>query len=393
MSEYQRYEFMTVDQPLTQKQRSAVDKLSSHIESSSTHAVIEYNWGDFKHDPVDVLYRFFDGFLYWANWGNPAFALRFPHGTLPANLIIDNELNDLDDFITFTQHSDYDILDIHFNEMEAPEEWTDYDLGSLIAIRSELMNGDLRALYIVWLAASQYIIGYDEDEDDEDEENGDEDENDENVSVPAVPADFKKLTAAQLALVELLQVPSVLLTAAMQHSTTATASPEDDFAAWVKLMPQERRDDYLVRLAHNEPGLHRLLSAELRKLNPHKTQETSSTGEHVTYTTLLAESKTIQAELERKQAEQEQQARRLQIQYIHDNQDDYWHQIDQAVTRGSGPGYDEATRLLLELRKVANTFKEQATFQARLLTWVQPHLRRKAFIQRLQEHKLTLEDE
>jgi hypothetical protein len=43
--------------------------------------------GDFKHNPINVLHKYFDGFLYWANWGAPRLALRFPHGTLPADLI------------------------------------------------------------------------------------------------------------------------------------------------------------------------------------------------------------------------------------------------------------------------------------------------------------------
>ncbi len=103
MSEYQRYEFMTIDRPLTKTQLDAVNKLSSHIEASSTHALIEYNWGDFKHDPIEVLYKFFDGFLYWANWGNPQLALRFPHGIIPANLITDYNF---DEFVTFTKHSE-----------------------------------------------------------------------------------------------------------------------------------------------------------------------------------------------------------------------------------------------------------------------------------------------
>ncbi len=37
MSEYQRYEFMTSDRPLTRKELDAVNNLSSHIEASSTH--------------------------------------------------------------------------------------------------------------------------------------------------------------------------------------------------------------------------------------------------------------------------------------------------------------------------------------------------------------------
>jgi len=49
---------------------------------------------------------------------------------------------DLEDFVTFTRHPDYDILDIQFGEMEAPDEWIDYELGSLIPIRDELMEGE-----------------------------------------------------------------------------------------------------------------------------------------------------------------------------------------------------------------------------------------------------------
>jgi len=386
MSEYQRYEFMTIDRPLTRVQLDAVNALSSHIEASSTHALIEYHWGDFKHDPIDVLHKFFDGFLYWANWGSPRLAFRFPHGILPVDLI---DGYDLDDFVTFTRYPDYDILDIHFGEMEGPDEWIDYELGSLIAIRDELMEGDLRALYIVWLAAQIMIEGYDEEEDYDEEEIEDEEEDDE-ISVPPVPPGFGTLTAAQQALAELLQVPQELLVATARQSNAAVSSTKDDVAAWVKLLPPERQNDYLVRLAHNEPGLSRLLVRELRELGQDKSRVTPSTGEHVTYATLLVESKAITAQLEREKREQEQAARLRHLQEIHDHQDAYWHQVEQAVMRGTGTGYDEALRLLVELRAAADQFKETQEFQDRFRAWVRPHLRRPAFVKRLQGRKFTL---
>jgi hypothetical protein len=382
MSEYQRYEFMTSDRPLTGEQLDAVDALSSHIEATSTHALIEYHWGDFKHDPIKVLHEFFDGFLYWANWGSPELAFRFPHGVLPADLL---DGYDLDDFVAFTQYRDYDILDIHFGEMEAPDEWTEYELGSLMPIRDELMEGDLRALYIVWLASQRMSEGYDEEEDDYDEE-----EDEEIISAPAVPPALAALTAAQQALAELLQVPDELLVAAARHSNAAMASTDDDFAAWIELLPLERRNDYLLRLAHNEPGLSRFLVRELRELSQDKTTAKPPTAEHVTYATLLAESKAIKAQLEREKREQEQRARQRHLQEIHDHQDDYWHQVEQAVTRSTGTGYDEATRLLIELREAADQFKETQQFQERFRAWVRPHLRRPAFVKRLQTHKFTL---
>jgi hypothetical protein len=374
MSEYQRYEFMTIDRPLTRVQLDAVNALSSHIEASSTHALIEYHWGDFKHDPIKVLHEFFDGFLYWANWGAPELALRFPHGILPVDLI---DGYDLEDFVTFARYPDYDILDIHFREMEGPDEWIEYELGSLIAIRDELMEGDLRALYIVWLAS-------------EDMRGSDDEEEDYEISVPPVPPAFGTLTAAQQALAELLRVPQEMLVATARHSKKTVSSTDDDVAAWVNLLPQNRRYEYLVRLARNEPGLSRLLAKELRELGQDKTRAKPPTGEHVAYATLLAESTEIKAQLEREKRLQEQLARQLHLQDIHAHQEDYWHRVDLEAVRGSGPGYDEAVRLLIELREAADQFKETQEFQEHLRAWIHPHMRRPALVKRLQNSKFTL---
>lgn len=377
MSEYQRYEFMTSDRPLTRAQLAAVNALSSHIEASSTHALIEYDWGSFKHDPIKVLHEFFDGFLYWANWGAPQLALRFPHGIVPVDLV---DGYDLDEFVTFIQHPDYDILDIHFGEMEGPDEWIEYELGSLLPIRDELMNGDLRALYIVWLA-SQRMMGSSDEEEDYD------------VSVPPVPPALGTLTAAQQALAELLQTPHELLAAAARHSSVGAPSTHDDgdnVAMLVNVLSQERRDEYLVRLARNEPGLSRLLMKELRELSPDRTGAGRPTGELVTYATLLRESQGIKAHREREQREREHAAHQRHLQDIHDHQDEYWRRVDEAVTRGSGAGYDEAVRVLSELRGVANHFKETQEFQERFRAWVRPHLRRPALVKRLRDRTFTL---
>ena len=376
MSEYQRYEFMTVDRPLTQEQLGEVNRLSSHIEASSTHAVIEYNWGDFKHNPIEVLRDYFDGFLYWANWGSPQLALRFPHGALPADLI---DTYDFGEFVAFSKYQDYDILAIEFPELEAPDEWTDYDLGSMIGIRDELMEGDLRALYIVWLAAQEMIGIEEEDEEDDTKQ-----------SIPPIPPGFKKLTSAQQALADFLQVKPSLLAAAAQHSEAGTAKVKDDFATWIERLPQERRNDYLLRLANNEPGLSRQLVKELRDLGGSKETTASSTGERISYPTLLAESKGLQARLARERREEEEKAHQRQMQYIHDRQNEYWQEIEQAAGRKNSGGYDQALRLLIELREAMQHFNEGQQFEERFQSWVLAYLRSRAFTDRLKAHKFTV---
>jgi len=76
-------------------------------------------------------------------------------------------------------------------------------------------------------------------------------------------------------------------------------SPDNDFVAWVELLPQEHRNDYLVYFAQNEPGLSRLLVKKLRELGQSKAKATPSTGEHVTYATLLTESRAMKGKWER----------------------------------------------------------------------------------------------
>jgi hypothetical protein len=378
MSEYQRYEFMTCDRPLTRAQLDEVNELSSHIEASSTHALIEYHWGDFKHDPIKVLREFFDGFLYWANWGSPELAFRFPHGILLAELI---DEYDFDDFVTFTKYKDYDILDIHFGEMEGPDEWMQYELGSLIPIRDELMDGDLRALYIAWLASQYAMYGYEEDHEEEDYE----------IIVPAVPPAFGKLTGAQQALAELLQVSEELLLAASRHSIEMKSSTKkDDFDSWVKLLLADRKNEYLLRLAHNEPGLSHLFVRELRELNRDKDKVRPPTGERVTYATLASESKNIKDHREREERERERAEQLQRLQYIHDHQEQYWFQINQAVEHTVGARYDDAVRDLVELREAANQFNETQEFQERFRTWIQSYKRRPGLIDRLRRHQFVV---
>ena len=134
----------------------------------------------------------------------------------------------------------------------------------------------------------------------------------------------------------------------------------------------------------------RLLVKELRELGQGKTRATPPTGEHVGYATLLAESKAIKTQLEHEKREQERLARQRHLQEIHDHRDEYWHQVEQAVSRGTGSGYDEGVRLLVELREAAEQFKESQEFQDRFRAWVRPHLRRPAFVKRLQTHKFSL---
>jgi hypothetical protein len=164
----------------------------------------------------------------------------------------------------------------------------------------------------------------------------------------------------------------------------------DDVAARVKLLPAERRDEYLLRLVRNEPGLSRTLVNELRGLGPDAKPTERPAGERVTHANLQAEAMAIRAQREAARIERERQAHEQRLRELHEHEDTYWRQLDRDMARGSGSGYDAAASLLAELRESATHFQDPEGFGHRFQAWMQPHLRRPAFVKRLRDRRFAL---
>lgn len=78
MSEFQCYEFVAIDEPLTAAQMAELRARSSRAVITSTSFVNEYHWGDLKGDPTDWMRRYFDAHIYVANWCSCWLLLRMP---------------------------------------------------------------------------------------------------------------------------------------------------------------------------------------------------------------------------------------------------------------------------------------------------------------------------
>ena len=68
MSEYQYFEFQAIDRPLTVDEMSELRSYSTRARITPTSFVNEYSWGDFKGDEDAWMEKYFDAFLYLANW-------------------------------------------------------------------------------------------------------------------------------------------------------------------------------------------------------------------------------------------------------------------------------------------------------------------------------------
>ncbi len=160
MSEYQRYQWKVVGRSLSPQQRSEVSELSSHISVRSDSAEVSYHWGDFKHDPISVLERYFDLFLYEANWGTQRVVFRFDADTV--------EVEELSMFatgetITVVEKGGSVLIETWFEEnwIEPSHGYyhgydeSDWQLDAVEEIRRQWMEGDYRGLFLLWLKACQ----------------------------------------------------------------------------------------------------------------------------------------------------------------------------------------------------------------------------------------------
>ena len=138
MSEYQYYEFQAVDRPLTKKQMSELRAYSSRAQITPSSFVNVYHWGNFKGNPDKWIEKYFDAFLYLANWGSRWFMLRLPNKLLDQQVVASYCAGES---FWYRQKADNVILSFHSEDEDY--EWAEGEgwLASLVPTRTDLMRG------------------------------------------------------------------------------------------------------------------------------------------------------------------------------------------------------------------------------------------------------------
>ena len=157
MSEYQYVAFRAVDRPLDDKQLAFAEQQSSHSELSKWGMSVEYHYSSFRGDIDGLLRRGFDIYLAYANYGDREIRLRLPSGLPFPQSLLQRYL--LSDTLTWKKDAKGSggILTVSpFHDSGSIDELWDFDayLQSLVKIREQLIAGDLRALYLLWLCAA-----------------------------------------------------------------------------------------------------------------------------------------------------------------------------------------------------------------------------------------------
>jgi len=243
MSEYQFYEFRAIAKPLTSAQQAEVRRHSSRATISATSFVNEYNWGDFGGSVEELMTDYFDVHVYWANWNTHIFSVRLPHGvldpTMVACFIDDDSTLEVDEVATGV------ILTFRYAPEDAWDEpeWDRDWMADLITIYHDLIRGDLRSLYIAWLAGMSRACWYDEEELDQ-------------IPEPPVPANLGELSPALFSLAEFMNLDDDWLDAAVKGAGSApprpSVDPMDGLEDWLAQLPEPEKNQALLKVLRGD---------------------------------------------------------------------------------------------------------------------------------------------
>ncbi len=149
MSEHQYYEFQAIDRPLDAAAQRALRQLSSRATITDRSFVNEYQWGDFRGDPRQLMEKWFDLFIYWANWGTRTVMLRAPRRYLDPKALAAYAI---DDTVDLWKAGDFTLVCFNRPNEEPIDGFLPKNLRNpLTALRNEVLQGDRRVFYLGWL--------------------------------------------------------------------------------------------------------------------------------------------------------------------------------------------------------------------------------------------------
>jgi hypothetical protein len=378
MSEYQYYEFLAIDRPLTKKEMDAVGQFSSRADISPTRFVNQYHWGNFRGNCERFLREWYDAMLYLANWGTHRFMCRVPLELIDAQYA---EACCAGDSATMRIVNGNAALLDFTSDTEGGGGWVEDDEGagymaSIVPIRAELIAGDQRPLYVAWLVCAQ------------------SGELDDAALEPAVPPGLKTLSAAQRALADFLRLDEDLLATAAGVSLPRASAPEG-FEDWLLGLPAAEKNELLLSLVngtdpHAGNKLRRRFAIEKQAELSLEPKETRNVAQ------LLAAAEAVGADREahereldlRARVKREAAERAARAAYLNDlsrREEQAWGKVDVLIATKQPKSYDESVTLLRDLRDLAGLRGSTSRFTANLQRIMGQHIKKPSLIERIKK--------
>ncbi len=339
MSEYQYYEFKSISKPLSKQDKEEIGSWSSRTYPTNTGVIFNYSYGDFPKDEFTVVEKYFDAMFYISNWGTTRLIFKFPKYLFEVDRIRQYAI---EDGVQIMEKADCFLLSMEYCDEEGGRAWIEGEgwLSSLILLRDDILNGDYRSLYLIWLKNAI------------DAAEGDYGNIDSSVLEPEVPPLLNKLNGPLQDLIEIFEINKNYLEAAVENLEAERKEKPIDLKAGIDKLPEEEKRDFLVRLIDNEE----LLSFKLRKrievLSGYKV--TAMDGKNRRSIGEIAERiKKIkkQAKLQKQKIKEEQRLKRLME--LESDEATHWRTVGFLVSQKKTKAYDEAIELLKRLKELA----------------------------------------
>jgi hypothetical protein len=319
--------------------------------------------------------RYFDAFVYVANWGTHELMLRLPQRLLDHSPVSPYCTDEALQAWTTTAH-----LSVSFRSQTEYGEDDDDGQGwmaALLPLRTELASGDLRALYLAWLSGAQA------------------DELDEDTPEPPVPAGLGTPSAALHALASFLRLDGDLLQVAARTSAALAPRPSRrKLMQWLDTLSESDKTELLVRLMADQDSmvglelLRRFQEAQAPVLvdasRAHRRTVAELLGEAQRQADAKRRAAAERAARERARHEREQAAARATyLNSLIGHEDQVWERIEALVATKQQGNYDEAVRLVQDLHDVAARVEAVEAFDVHLSGLRERHAKKVTLLERL----------
>ncbi len=342
MSEYQYIAFRATDSPVSEKNLAYMRRQSTRAEITPWSFDNEYHFGDFRGNAEEMLRRGYDVHMHYANYGIRTLLVRLPHG-FPDGKSAKHYLDGESVRFLKDKKGRGGILSIspYFESGELDPLWDLDDLTDrLVPLCSEILDGDLRPLYLAHLA-----VGCDDDHDPE-----------ETAEAP-VPAGLGELSDAQRALAELYQISDSLIEAAKQGSPSLPRQQDRqaELKSWLAAQSQATKDEWLVGLLDDPSSSPRSeILARFRDASGRPHWPTVDLKR--TIAQLWSAADDIQQKKKAKAAAKAARQRAAKLKKMAADPSPYLKKTEQLVAERSTAAYGKASKLLAELREaIADT--------------------------------------
>jgi hypothetical protein len=375
VSEYQYYKFERLDGYLDTKALQALRSISSRADITATSFQVYYTYSDLKAEPSELILKYFDIGFYYADWGSIDAYIKLPAGTIPDALLgfssggLHVHQSDKWQLLIFSLEEYYEYFD---------DEHADDFFQHLAGLRSELMQGNWRLVYFMWLKAF--------------------DGNDEFDRIPLIQFDFQNLSEEVQAFAALYDIPLVWVKAlAMVLNSQPSHQAKQaqfQFDAWLHNLTEAEKNTLLSTLFEQGQLTRQQALAMTRKESANK-DETCQYW--LTPDVISPFIEQAQSQLQQEQAEAlakkvaiEKAEKEKILTDIYNQRELCWQQAQEQADRTCASGYDAASRYLHQLNEACQFKGDHPAFEQRFKRFIVANNSRKALLNRLSDLLLAL---